>query len=173
MNVLLTGTPGVGKTTVVKKVVSRLSGFVGGFYSEEITEAGKRVGFRIVTVDGRTGVLAHKSAEGTFFMYDTKTKYYINLRDLEWIGVQSILEAIKSASIIVIDEIGHMELFSDKFRDAVEQAVESDKTVFATISKYGGPFEEHLKERPDSKVVEVTLENRDKLPDKVFEMMRL
>ena len=172
MNVLLTGRPGVGKTTVVRKVVTRLPGLVGGFYTEEIREGERRVGFKIQALDGRKGILAHKEARGTYFVQYKKSDYRINLKDLEGIGVDSILKAIGSSTIIVIDEIGHMELFSDKFRDAVLKAFNSGKNVFATISKYGGPFEENLKMGGDTRVIEVTRENRDALADEVFRMLR-
>ena len=172
MHVLLTGSPGVGKTTLLRKVVTRLPGLVGGFYTEEMREEGRRVGFRIQALDGRKGILAHKDALGTYFVQDKKSDYKINLKDLEDIGVDSILKAIESSNLVVIDEVGHMELFSEKFRDAVLKAFDSRKTVLATISKYGGPFEEGLKSRADVKVVEVTRENRDALPDEVFRLVR-
>ncbi len=172
MIVLLTGRPGVGKTTVVRKVVSRLSGLVGGFYTEEMREGGRRVGFMIRTVDGGKGVLAHKSGEGTYFVQDDKSEYRINIRDLEEVGVTSVLEAVESADVVVIDEIGRMELFSDRFRDAVLKVVRSGKTVLATISKYGGPFEENLKMGDGVELIEVTKENRDSLPDDVLKLLR-
>ncbi|MBD3387852.1 MAG: NTPase [Candidatus Altiarchaeales archaeon] len=172
VNVLLTGSPGVGKTTVVRKVISRLPGSVGGFYTEEMLESGKRVGFRIRTVDGMAGVLAHKKSHGTYFVEDDRTEYRINLRDLEDIGVKSIIDAVESDDVVVIDEIGRMELFSDHFRDAVSHAFDSGKTVFASISKYGGSFEEELKMREGNRVFEVTADNRDSLPDVVLQALK-
>jgi nucleoside-triphosphatase len=173
MNVLLTGSPGVGKTMVIKKAVTRLAGLVGGFYTQEIREDGRRVGFTIQALDGRKGILAHKDARGTYFVQFKKSDYWINLQDLDEIAVDSILAAIESSNVIVVDEIGHMELFSDKFREAVLKAFDSGKSILATISKYGGPFEEKLKGREAVRVIEVTLENRDRLADEVVKLVKV
>jgi len=172
MRVLITGRPGIGKTTVVRKAISRLSGFCGGFYTEEIREGGKRVGFRIQALDGRTGILAHRRGKGTFFVKDKKTEYMINLKDLDDVASDALEKAVASSGIVVVDEIGHMELFSDRFKAAVLKVFESEKPVLATISKYGGDFEESLKLREDVKVLEIDEENRDKAVDEVIRLLR-
>ena len=90
--------------------------------------------------------------------------------DLDAIGVNSILDAIRNADIIVIDEIGPMELFSPAFREAVEQAVESNKPILGTIHfEPRNSFVNRLKNRKDVEILEVTHENRETLHNLIIE----
>jgi len=123
--ILLTGRPRVGKTTIIKDVVRRLPGQAGGFYTEEMGERGRRQGFKIVTLDGREGILAHVGIKSRMRV----SKYGVNLADLEHVGVASIREALAQKDYVVIDEVGKMELFSQAFKDAVWAAIHSDKPV--------------------------------------------
>ncbi|MGB3904128.1 MAG: nucleoside-triphosphatase, partial [Anaerolineae bacterium] len=110
--ILLTGRPGVGKTTVIKKALDRLEGRAGGFYTAEIRESGRRQGFKIVTLDGQEGILSHVDIRGQ----PRVSRYGVNLGDLEEVGVAALRRAIAEADLIVVDEIGKMELFSEAFR---------------------------------------------------------
>ncbi len=158
-NILLTGNPGVGKTTIIKKVISGLKN-AGGFFTEEIRESGKRTGFRIITLDGKTGTLAYKG-RGEYKI----GSYSVNIKDLEEIAVKSIISAIKSKEIIVIDEIGKMEIFSFKFRDAVIGALNSSKFVIGVIHRENSGFFREIKERDDVELMEVRVDNRDNIVD--------
>ena len=160
----MTGPPGIGKTSVLLRSVNGLKnrGYeIGGMISRDVREGGVRVGFEIMDFStGQRGWLAHiNQPTGPKI-----SKYRVNLTDLEAIGVSSILDAIRNADIIIVDEIGPMELFSSAFRDAVVQAVESDKPVLGTIH-FGlrNSFVSGLKNREDSEIFEVTYENRETL----------
>ena len=118
--ILLAGRPGCGKTTLIKQVVNKLPRGAGGFYTEEIRDGGTRAGFKIVTLDGEEAVFAH---------VDFKTphhvgKYGLDLSALERIGVGAVRQAIQARRLVVIDEIGPMEIRSPIFREAVNEALQ-------------------------------------------------
>ena len=109
--VLLTGRPGCGKTTLINRVVNELALPAGGFYTEEIRKRGRRVGFKIITLDGEEAVLAHVD-------FNTKQrvgKYGLDLHALESIGTEAICIAMRARQLLVIDEIGPMEIRSRIF----------------------------------------------------------
>jgi nucleoside-triphosphatase len=155
--ILLTGRPRVGKTTIIKEVVKRLPGLAGGFYTEEIRERGRRQGFKIVTLDGREGILAHVNVRSRYRV----SKYGVDLASLERVGVTAIQHAIVTSDCVVIDEIGKMELFSVAFKDAVLVAVESDKLVLGTIMLRSHPWADAIKAHPQVSLIKITEANRD------------
>jgi len=166
MNVLLTGRPGIGKTTLIKKVIDMTSLSKGGFYSEEIREAGQRVGFSLTTLDGKKSMLAGLKIRSPYRV----GRYGVDIDSFEAIGVESIRKAISTKELIVIDEIGRMELFSNKFRDVVVQALKTGR-VLATIKKGGGGFIGEIKSGKDIIVLEVNLENREALLSELIKMV--
>ncbi len=157
----VTGRPGIGKTSVLLRAVEGLKskGYkIGGMLSREVRERGARVGFEIIDFhSGQRGRLAHvNQAVGP-----KVGKYRVNLNDLEIIGAGSIRDAAENAQIIIIDEIGPMELFSQAFREAVIKAMESGKPVLGTIHfKAHDPLINLIKKRDDAEIIEVTSENR-------------
>jgi len=163
---LLTGRPGVGKTTVVKKVADALGKQAAGFYTEEIRAAsGRRQGFRLVTLEGDEAVMAH-----TDLRVDRRprvSRYGVDVKAIEDIGVAAIQRALGSAEVIIVDEIGKMELFCEAFKKAVSKAVESENPVLATIMRGSRPWVDELKAKEEVEVWEVTMENRDALPERV------
>ncbi len=163
---LLSGRPGVGKTTVVRTVVPRLGARAGGFYTEEVRERGQRTGFRLVTLDGKTGLLASIHTSGPYRV----GKYGVNLHDLEQVGVAALWRAMQQpgVSVIVIDEIGKMELFSPAFREAVLAALNSQKVVLATVMARSPSWVDAIKARPGVSLLEVTRANREALPEQVL-----
>ena len=165
MKILITGRPGSGKTTLIKRVVDKLPQPAGGFYTEEIREDGTRVGFKIVTLDGKQTVLAHMNFTGP----ERVSKYGLDLRGLEKIGVKAIRAALAARRLVVIDEIGPMEIRSPAFRDAVIEVLESDRPVLATIFARPLPFTEKLKRRPDVTMIELRPNNRTKLVAELVE----
>ncbi len=165
--ILLAGRPGVGKTTVIKEVVERLGGRAGGFYTAEIRKGGRRQGFKIITLDGQEGILSHVNIKGS----PRVSKYGVNLKDLEEIGVAALRRAVAEANCIVVDEIGKMELFSEEFRKAVMEAIESEKVVLGTVMSARHPWVDALKALPQVSVLEVTRDNRDKMAPLVMEML--
>ena len=111
-NILLTGIPGVGKTTVIEKILSEISLKAGGFYTQELRRGKMRMGFRIVTTDGEEGVLAHRDFKSKWRV----GKYGVHIEEMERVGVASLDLALHERDLIVIDEIGKMELYSKQFQ---------------------------------------------------------
>ena len=155
--ILLMGRPRVGKTTIIKELVKRLPGRVGGFYTEEIRERGQRQGFRIVTLDGQEGTLAHVDVRSRYQV----SRYGVDLVSLERVGVTAIQHAIAVNDCVVIDEIGKMELFSAAFREAVLVAIESEKFVLGTIMLRSHPWADAVKAHPRVNLIKITEANRD------------
>jgi nucleoside-triphosphatase len=158
-NVLLTGRPGCGKTTLIKRVVNKLAQPVGGFYTEEIRESGERVGFKIVTLDGQEAVFAHVD----FRTSERLGKYGLNLFALETIAVAALRAALRAWQLVVIDEIGPMEIRSRIFCDVVNEALDGGAPILGTITARSFPFTDTIKKRPDVIMIEVRLENREGL----------
>ena len=165
--ILLAGRPGVGKTTIIKEVVDRLGGQAGGFYTAEIRERGRRLGFQIVTLDGEEGILAHVNIRGS----PRVSRYGVNLQDLEGVGVAGLERALERGQYIVIDEIGKMELHSARFREVVIEAVESEKVVLATVMAGPHPWVDALKARPEVILLQVTEANRGGMAERILEML--
>jgi nucleoside-triphosphatase len=157
--ILLTGHPGCGKTTLIKRVVKNLPQGAGGFYTEEIRDGSTRAGFKIVTLEGEEVVFAHVD----FKTSDHIGKYGLDLSALERIGVGAVRQAIRARRLVVIDEIGPMEIRSPIFRDTVNEALDSEVPVLATIFARPLPFTNPIKFRPDVTLIEVRPDNRERL----------
>ena len=173
--IFLTGRPGVGKTSILLKAVEilRAKGYkIGGMVSQEVRKRGVRIGFEIVDVaTGMKGWLAHiNQAVGP-----SVGKYRVNLSDLNNIGVSSIIKAGEEADIIIVDEIGPMELFSTNFKNAVIGVINSKKPMIGTIH-YRAQDLLINKIKVDAAIIEVTNENRDflhtVLVKKIFQFMQ-
>lgn len=165
---LLTGRPGVGKTTVVRRVVERLGRPAGGLYTGELRERGRRVGFEIVTLDGQKATLSHVGLDSR----PRVGRYGVDVAALDRVGVPAIRRAVETGALVVVDEIGKMELFSEAFKAAVVEALESPSPVLGTITWSRHPWADRIKQRADVEVIEVTLENRDALVDQLVERLR-
>lgn len=165
---LLTGNPGIGKTSILLKVVESLKakGYsVGGMISREVRSQNARVGFEILDLNtSKRGWLAHVNQKTG----PKVGRYRVNMRDLEGLGVSAIVEATEKFDLVAIDEVGPMELFSEKFKDAVNKAVESGKLVVGIIHwKARNRLIDDLKRRIDTKLHVVTYENRDSLHETI------
>ena len=137
LKIILTGHPGSGKTTSVRGVVDRLRGRVpmSGFYTEEIREEGRRVGFQGVTLDGRAFPLAHIRFGGTLRI----GPYGVDLLGLESIGIAALTPS-EPGTLVVLDEIGKMECLSEPFKARVAQLLEDDTPFIATVAAVGVGF---------------------------------
>ncbi|MCD6474335.1 MAG: NTPase [Thermoplasmata archaeon] len=165
---LITGKPGVGKTTLIIKLIEELDLNAGGFYTQEMRLGGRRVGFKIITLDGKESILAHIDIKSPYRV----SKYGVNLEGLEKVGVESIWRALENNKIIVIDEIGKMELFSPRFKEAINSALNSDKITIATILLAPNPYTDKIKRRQDVKLFYLTQENREKVKEEIKDILQ-
>ncbi len=165
--VLLTGRPGVGKTTAIRRIVAALGREAGGFYTQEIRAGGRRQGFKIITLDGREAILAHVTIKGP----PRIGQYGVDLAALESVGVGSLYHAIERQALVVIDEIGPMEIRSAAFREAVQAALRSGSPVLGSIMQRPDPFADAIKALPGVTVLEVTRQNRDDMPARILELL--
>jgi nucleoside-triphosphatase THEP1 len=159
-NILITGPPRCGKSTLIEKLIPKIEKPMTGFFTREMREGGKRVGFSIVTLDGKQGILAHEGSKSEIRV----GKYGVNLDSLDLIAVPSMIPS-KPDQIVILDEIGRMECFSRRFRDTLIRVLDSSNSVIGTVAFRGIPFIETIKKRPDVMLVTVNEKNRDSLVD--------
>lgn len=170
---LLTGRPGIGKTTVVRKVADRLAEAgvrVGGFYTEEMREGGSRRGFRLVSLGAgpaESRVMSHVDLPKTVRV----GKYGVDVEAVD-AAVEEMLAGAAGSEAYIVDEIGKMECASERFVAAIQRLLGGELPLVATIAKRGGGFIAEVKSRPDVRVEEVTRGNRDDLPDHVAAWVR-
>lgn len=166
-HLLITGRPRTGKTTLVAQLIKRWPEKCGGFITEEITEGGERIGFRLRTLDGRVGILASINFPSPYRV----SRYGVDVDSLDRIGVEAILKAIASKEIIIIDEIGKMELFSEKFKQAVLRALDSTKRVLGVIHLAKLPFLEAIRSRKDVLIFEIDGQNNEEIKKKIISII--
>ncbi len=165
---LLTGRPGTGKTSLIKQAVSEFQGKAGGFYTEEIRSQGTRLGFKLVTLDGQEAILAHVDIHSRYRV----SKYGVDIDSLNRVGVSALNQATEQCDLVVIDEIGKMELFSASFREAVLQIIDSGKRVLGTIMLNPNPWADAIKRQPQVNLVEVTRTNYQQVLDDLRNWLR-
>ncbi len=167
-NVLITGPPGIGKTTIIQKVAKELGERVGGFYTTETRSEGQRTGFSIVTLDGKSVPLAIAGGGGE----PRVGRYSVNVVGVDQVAVPSILYAMSEGKVVIIDEIGRMELHSVAFRNAVHRALSAPTPLLATIMERPNEYCDEIKQRPDVVLLSVSLQNRGEMPCKVADLLR-
>uniref|UniRef100_G3MLY6 AAA+ ATPase domain-containing protein n=1 Tax=Amblyomma maculatum TaxID=34609 RepID=G3MLY6_AMBMU len=175
--VVLTGSPGVGKTTIVKNAVRTLveqGVTVSGFYTTELRENGNRVGFDVVTTDNKKAPLARTrdhfpAGKGPFV-----GRYCVTVKTFEEVA----LDSLKTKSdVLVIDEVGKMELFSEQFRNRVNELfADENNCILVTVPVSTGtqclPLVEHIKGHKCARVFNVNRSNRDYLVKEVLDALR-
>ena len=149
---LLTGKPGTGKTSLIKQAVAGLKGKTGDFYTEEIRGRGIRQDFKLITLDGDSATLSHVNVHSPYRV----SRYGVDIDSLERVDVSVLRQAAQRCDLVVVDEIGKMELFSTSFRDAILQIVDSGKKVVGTIMLNPNPWADATKLKPQVNLVEVT-----------------
>ena len=157
-NLLLTGPPGIGKTTVIIRLAERLNDrALAGFYTEEVRAYGQRRGFRVTTFSGRTGTLADVRL---------KTRHRVGRYGVDLTGFEALVlpELERQADLMLIDEIGKMECFSPRFIDSVRRLLDALTLVVGTVALKGSGFIAEVKARPDVEIRSVSAGNRDALP---------
>ncbi len=167
-NILLTGPPRCGKSTLIEKIIQKIDRPMTGFFTREIKERGKRVGFSIITLDGKEGMLAHQDNQNKIRV----GKYGVHLDQFEQIAVPSITPS-RADGIIVIDEIGKMECLSPLFRETLLKTLDANNWVVGSIALKGSPFIERIKERGDVALFTVTEKNRVALVGEILERISI
>jgi nucleoside-triphosphatase len=158
-NILITGLPGSGKTTLIRKLAGELrSCGPSGFFTQEIRVQGTRKGFAMTSFAGATGTLAHVDIRGP----ERVGRYGVDVAGFERF-LRSLPLLDPRNRVVIIDEIGKMECLSARFRDAVSALLDSAVPVVATVARNGGAFIEQIKDRPDVDLVELTERNRNAL----------
>jgi nucleoside-triphosphatase len=158
-NILITGLPGVGKTTLIRNIVEALKDLRPvGFYTAEIREGGIRKGFECVSLDGRRGLLSHTDIRSSHRV----GKYKVHVKGFEDF-LSSLPLLTPSTRLVIIDEIGKMECFSERFKECLIECLNSAKWVLATIALKGSGFIEEVKRRHDITLFEITQRNRNSL----------
>lgn len=157
-NLLLTGRPGIGKTTLIVRLAQMLQDRrLAGFYTEEIRQGPARAGFRVATLSGQTATLAHRNIKSL----QRVGQYFVDVSAFDQLVLPELARPCK---LILIDEIGKMECFSSRFVECVRELLGGTTSLIATVALKGTGLIAEVKSRSDVEVVEVTRENRDELP---------
>jgi nucleoside-triphosphatase len=164
---ILSGTPGIGKTTIIKAVIKQLGDQAGGFYSEEILGPGGRKGFKLITLDGQWGVMAHAD----FKSKSNFGRFGVETHIIDRLGAGAINAALADKPIVVIDAIDKITMFSSQFQSATVKAVGSSTIVLATAMSDNHPWLMALKAFPGVTVWEITKKNRSALVKQVLEWL--
>ena len=167
-NILITGLPGIGKTTLIRNIAQGLKDLrPAGFVTGEIREGGIRKGFELVSLVGKRGMLAH---------VDLRSSSRVGRYGVDIPGFEGFLATIPlhdtAIDLIIIDEIGKMECFSDTFTSMVRTFLDSGKAVIASVALKGSGFIQEVKGRADVTLIEITPKNRDALLREITQMVR-
>lgn len=169
----LTGVPRSGKTETVKKLIESLKkeGYtIGGVIMENIVQKNQIVGIELVNV--ATG----EKVKIIGPEFESKQKYEgmgINIEGIETVGVRAIEQALESADIIVIDEIGKFDFESPKFKEIVKKALDSRKIMIITLHKKSrAVLLQDIRRRDDIRILEVTSLNRGLMPLKIMNYIK-
>jgi nucleoside-triphosphatase len=157
MNILITGAPGCGKTTLFKRLAKELRHLQPvGFYTQEIREEGVRKGFGLTSLDGKKGLLAH---------VDLSSGFRVGRYGVDVVGFEKFIRRIpfpgEETNLVMIDEIGKMECFSKAFQRLISELLVSEKSFIATTAIKGGGFIAQIKQRTDIRFFHVTRKNQD------------
>ncbi|MHC4458470.1 MAG: NTPase [Planctomycetota bacterium] len=166
--ILLTGFPGCGKTTAIMEIINQLEfEKITGFYTQEIRQNDTRKGFGWARLDGATGILAHIDIKGPFRV----GKYGVDVAGFEK-QIVPILDIDKTnAELFVIDEIGKMECFSEKFVSAIIRLLKSDRSVLATVARKGPGLISKVKSYPGTRLFNLIRKNRDETISEILQIL--
>ncbi len=161
----MTGDPRCGKTTALRRVVERLRGHVRmtGFWTEEVLENGARTGFRGVTLDGRTFRLAQVGLASPFCV----GPYGVDVEGLESVAVPSLTPG-PGADLVVLDEVGKMESFSEPFQRAVERLLDGPTPLLGTVAGQGVGFPKRVRQDRRVEIVRMSRDGRSAVVGEVL-----
>lgn len=163
-NMLLTGSPGCGKTTVVLRLTERMGNRrLAGFYTQELREQGQRVGFEAVGLAGQRAILAHTRSRSRYRI----GRYGVEPERLEALVRAELIQPPDAVDAFLIDEIGKMELLCPIFVGAVPRLLDGSVPVVATVALKGHGLIAAVKARPDVRLLHLTHDNRDGLPEEL------
>ncbi len=168
----ITGLPGAGKTHALMRVMEMLAEeelTIGGMITEPIVDGRRRIGFTVKDwLTEETSIFAHAEIQSKV----TVGKLGVDLKRLEDVGVKAIMRACDETDVIVIDEVGKMEVESQAFVDAVKHALDTEKPMLLTLHKKSrNPLLQDIRRRDDVRILEVTPTNRNLLPYKIIRLM--
>ncbi len=170
-HLLITGRPGVGKTTLIRQVAERLAPQAAGFYTLEVRDAaGRRVGFEIVTLEGQRRLLAHVDFQTPYRV----SRYGVDINAMEAVAVPALERGLVAEAVtsLIVDEIARMELFSGAFVRVLEQILAGPKRLIATVQQSPHPVIERIRARADVQLWELTPTNRSELLARLLEHLR-
>jgi len=165
-SLLLTGHPGVGKTTIIRKVIEALGDRAGGFYTEEITGPGGRHGIKLITLYGEQTTIAHKDLKAP--RYPRVGRYGVDTAALDKVGVKALKRAIGRNRIVIVDEIGLMELYSRKFLDVLMGGFMGEAHIVGTIMAKHHPEADVYRYLSQIEIWEIDHRNRDAMHKRVL-----
>jgi nucleoside-triphosphatase len=165
--ILLTGPPRAGKTTCIERLIERLEVHAAGFFTREVRRGGKRLGFDVESLDGRRGVLARVGLQSRWRV----GRYGVDLPGFESVALPALEEGLGSGVLLVVDEIGKMELFSEDFKSLVVRALEGPSALVGTVMVGNPPFVRWIKRHRAVRLLEVTEANRDEMPTKLAHIL--
>jgi nucleoside-triphosphatase len=167
-NILITGTPGIGKTTLFRQVARECAHFRPvGFFTGEIREQGIRVGFSLTGLNGGERVLSHVALRGRHHV----GKYTVDIEGFD-VFIEDVLVTGPGTRLVMIDEIGKMECLSSLFRRRVREILSADIPLVATVALRGDAGITAIKARDDTLIYRVTRENRDTLAGEITGAVR-
>lgn len=168
--IFITAKPGSGKTTAIKEIVSQIGiEKCKGFYTEEIRKNHKRTGFKIKTLDGREGIMASTDSKSEL----RHGKYGLDIKTFEELCLSSIEIDVDDNKVIIIDEVGPMEMHSEKFKALLETIIKKPCTVIGTVCYRNFPWVDEFKKSKGIELIELNLENRDDIPGIVLAKLGL
>lgn len=168
---LITAPSGSGKSTAIQKLINMLGpDNCCGFYAAEILENGARTGFRIQTLSGKTAVLASTSYTDSEYQI---AEFGVDIKAFEDLCLPELEDAMAPGNdkYLIIDEIGPMQLYSEKYCEALYKVLRSGKNAVATIVYIDSDWTKQFKSDPDAELMVLTEENRDLLPLKLSDLL--